>query len=163
MKCLFFYHFTFRWSMERFWAKLVYIRFTKKLKGSDVVEFRYRNYNISKSKFTHMIHMSSNFQKTEQFLLKVNSYCYTQIVNFYSNRNNCDLYIQIIKTLLPKEWRFHKYNNVFPQRILNDPSLKILFSPYPIDELHKYFLKNCSKQRKSKEFQLFEEKINNTA
>ena len=31
LKCLFFYHFTFKWSHDRDWIKLVFIRFTKKL------------------------------------------------------------------------------------------------------------------------------------
>lgn len=162
-KCLFFYHFTFRWSNERDWIKLVYIRYTKQLKNSDIVELRYRNLNVSKSNDVRMIHMSSNFQTIQQFRLKVNSYCATQAMDYYGNKNDCDMFIQIIKTLIPNSTHYHKNNYVFPNHILNDPSLSILFSPYPIDELYKYFINNCPKQKNSTLFNDFIRKINESS
>lgn len=156
---LYSYSYTFKWYCQIRWLKLVYIRYTKDLKRSDIVDLRYMNYSASPYKDVRMIHMSSNFQHISEFYKKINSYAHKQTFRQFQIKDKCQLYLSIIRFTFFNNC-YYQQRSIFPKRIMNDKSISIMFSPFPIIEYYNFFEENCSKFKNTSTFKVFQNKIN---
>lgn len=158
---LYSFQYTFRWDCGLKYSKFAFARFTKNLKKMDIVNLRYLQHpNLSESNKVKMIHMCSNFQSLEEFKIKMNAYAHTTFSKPFKNLTNCDLYLKMISIYSTDKCHFHKQLNIFPAHILNDPTLKVMFSPFPIGSFYSYFLKNCTQSRDSPILRIINKKIN---